>query len=1028
MTSDFERIKDKLDLLSVITQETGFSMRGKHLEQCPFCQGHECFSIFDNNKRYKCHQCPSAGDVFTFLGEYKSIADNYDVLKYAAQLAGITLTEKARREVKLSTKERIFIEAANYYHGHMLDNGGKKYLVEQRGHKEDVLRKMRVGWTDGWLVEYLRSKSFTDTEIKASGLAKIRKTAEDGEHLVDFFVKDVAIFPHGEKESVLHFTIKDPQKKYKYQLPEKERIKDWRFYNQEALAKFGEIIVVEGENDVLSVMDADVQHVIGLIGSPAEYQMKALQTYCAKKHLYLWMDNDEDPKDIKAKGKGYIRRICEALGNHINIRVISYPAEFKDPDEYLRAFLPGIDRRKETRKLQDEAVDYVSWEIREIGRLETLDERLKALKDRKIFAAVAEMVEAEKLVYIEKLTKLGFTEKAVEQQLEFNHDLRQRLAIYFEQVPKKDADPNYIASEIFKSLSETGRWYRDRMGDVYLLYQHHTYSIGNNRPFNALVKRLTSLLPTKEPGRSVWESLASEAYNSGIQIDLASWIHTDRSTDTIYINVNSPNAVILKVSRQGIEEIQNGINKEAVLLKSSRKILPMNYLPDADMREGMTALRDLVFDNMTCEREQRYLILCWMISAFLLDFTPYMGLMKFSGASSAGKTTAARLLSLLIYGNEHLGDPTAASAYAIAAQNPLLIIDNLESDDFTKSILKFLLLSATKGGKEKRTQGTDSDTIQETPKALVLITAIEPFTKGELINRTFDIDFSFKFKNDAFVEDEVIRAIVKKRDLIISSVLKFIQKEILPNLEVRKDYITILKKEHKNHAKNRTDEYLALLMLMLEKMLQYIPYYDENDFLYGTQEEIPTAAKEIRNAWIDYQNAKAKETETSSNSIIKLLDGLVREYMAKMKGLQPENHKDYPDEDVFVYTHTDYHIEVFKTKAKSHCMACHKIRDSFADGEKCECTDAQAGEIYSRAIFEFIATSSEMVDALDLLCRSRGIKNPYGTAAIFTKRLSNDEKTLKAAGWELVTKEGLEPYFKKVQGTRFLKFRKVLVR
>jgi DNA primase len=1025
--TDFERIKDKLDLLSVITQETGLSMRGKHLEQCPLCGGHECFSIFDNNKKFKCHQCPASGDVFSFLEQYKHI-DNIEALKYAARIAGITLTEKARREVKLSTKERIFIEAANYYHGHMLDNGGKKYLIEGRGHKEDVLRKMRVGWTDGWLVEYLRSKNFTDQEIKASGLAKVRMDGE-AHHLVDFFVKGVAIFPHMEKERVLHFTIKDPAKKYKYQLPEKERIKDWRFYNQEALSKFGEIIVVEGENDLLSVMDADVLHVIGIIGSPAEYQIKALQTYCAKKHLYLWMDNDEDPKDVKAKGKGYIRRICEALSNHINVRVMTYPEEYKDPDEFINSFLPGIDRRKEIRRLQDDAVDYVTWEISEIAKLDTLDKRLKALKDRKVFAAVADMVEAEKLVFIEKLTKLGFSEKAIEQQLETNHDLRQKLAEYFERVPKKDADPNYIASEIFKGLSETGRWYRDRMGDVYLLYQHQTYSIGNNRPFNALMKRLTRLLPTKEPGRSVWESLASEAYNSGIQIDLASWIHTDRGTDTIYINLNSPGAQILKVKAQGIEEIPNGMNDEAVLLKSSRKILPMNYLPDTDIREGMKALKELVFDNMTCEREQRYLILCWFFSAFLLDFSPYMGLMKFSGASESGKTTAARLLSVLLYGEGNLGDPTAASAYAVASQNPLLIIDNLESDDFTKSILKFLLLSATKGSKEKRTQGTDSDTIQETPKALVLITAIEPFTKAELINRTFDIDFSFKFKNDGFVEDEVIRAIVKKRDIILSSLLKFIQREVLPNLEARKDYITVLKKEHKNHAKNRTDEYLALLMLMLEKMLKYVPYYEENDFLFGTPEEIPTAAKEVRNAWIAYQNAKAKDTETSSNNIIKLLDGLVSEYISKMKGMkEPESHKDYPDDEVFIYTHQDYHIEVIKTKAKSYCMTCHKVRDSFADGEKCECTDAQAGDIYSRAIFEFTATSSEMVDALDLLCRNRGIKNPYSTAAIFTKRLSNDEKTLKSAGWDLVTKPGLEPYYKKVQGMRFLKFRKVIVR
>lgn len=1015
MTNDFDRIKEALPLLQVITQETGLKMKGHHLEECPFCQGHECFSVKDNH--YKCFQCSASGDLFTFLESFHKL-DKSDALKKAAQIAGIEIKgikkPKDNSGVNLTIKETIFLEAAKHYHANISNNGGRSYLIEQRGHKEDVLKAMQVGWSEGDLVSYLHSRGFTDEQIKASGLAK-EKDIDGRPVLMDFFKKGLAVFPHYEKEKVLHFTMKDPQKKLMYQLPNEARLKDWRFYNQGALGKFNEIIVVEGENDLLSVLDADVQHVIGLIGQPAEYQIKSLKSYCATKHIYLWLDNDEG-------GKGFIRKICTELNQSNNIRIIVYDEQFKDPDEYLRMFKE--DRRKEIKHLQAEAVDFITWEIGEISKFETLELRLKALKDRKIFAAVADMVEAEKLVYVEKLVTLGFNKESIEEQIEVNQDLRRELAIYFERIPKKDADPNYVASIIYKHLSQNGRFFRDRMSDVYLLYQHHIYQIGNNRPFNALMKKASGLLPTKEPGRSVWESLASEAYNAGRQIDLASWIYTDRNTDTVYINLNSPNSMILKVSKEGVKETPNGLNKEGVLLKSSKKILPMNFLPDADIHEGMTALKELIFDNLTCEKEQKYLILCWLMSAFLLDFAPYMGLMKFSGATESGKTTAARLMSLLIYGNEHLGDPSAAAAYAVSAQNPLLIIDNLEHDDFTKSILKFLLLSATKGGKEKRTQGTDSDTIQEIPKALVLITAIEPFVKAELINRTYDIDFSARNKSDDFIEDEVIRAIIKKRDLIMSSILKFIQKEVLINLEKRKDFITILKKEHKSHSKSRTDEFLATLMLMLEKVLKYIPYYNPEDFLYGTE----SGDKEIRTAWITYQNAKAKDTETSSNNIIKLLDGLVREYIAKMKDLLPESHKDYSDDDVFVFTHPDYHIEVIKTKAKHYCTVCHKLRDPYAESEKCECKDAQSGDVYSRAIFEFTTTSGEIVGALDRYCRNNGIRNPYETSAVFTKRLSNDEKTLKSAGWELIQKEDLKPYFKIIRGQRFLKFRKVIIR
>lgn|GEM_PF-867241 len=1012
--TDYEQIKERLDIVQVICGQTGLKMKKHHLEECPFCHGHDCFSIDAAKGVYKCFQCPAEGDVFTFLEAYHG-TDKAEALKMAAGLAGVSLPERRPRELRLTARERIFLEAADFYASRAFEDGGMDYLVRARGHKEDVLRRMRVGWTgDGGLVDHLRAKGFSEGDIKLSGLAKER-TDNGMPHLVDFFVKGLAVFPHFDDARVLHFTIKDPAKRYKYQLPNEARLKDWRFYNQGALSKFNEVIVVEGENDLLSVLDSGAQHVIGLIGQPAEYQLKALKAKGAGKHLYLWLDNDEG-------GRGFVRKICTELKDaKYNVRVFVYPTEAKDPDSYLQNHFEG-DRRREIKRLQEGAVDYLTWEISEIRREETLEVRLKALKDRGIFRAVAGMVEAEKLVYTEKIEALGFTEKAIEEQLELDRELLMELTQYQEGLQnKKDADPNRIVDIIFKHLNAAGRFFRDREGKVYLLYQHHIYDIGNNRPFNALMKRSTRLLPTKEPGRSVWESLASEAYNSGKRIDLASWLYTDRGTDTIYINLNSANNVILKISKgPAIEEIPNGLNEEGVLLRSSRKILPMNYLPDADVREGMRYLKELVFDNLTCEKEQRYLILCWLMAAFLIDFAPYQANMKFSGATASGKTTAAKFLSLLIYGKEHLVDPTASAAYSTASQNPLLIMENLETQDLTKNKQQFLLHSATRGGKEKRTQGTETDTTEEQPKSLVLITAIDPLERAELINRTYDIEFSAKFKTDDFVEDEVIRELVKKRDLILSAILKFLQKKVLDRLARRKDYITVLKKEYRGHAKDRTDEFLALLMLMVERLVRHIPYYGEDHPYYGMEDEYGWGDGEIRKAWIEYQNAKARDTEISSNNIIKMLDGLVREYLQKAAGDRAKDGGgagDYgagpgsviePTYPIILY-HSDYGLELEKSKPEVQA-------------------DEANGESYVRTYIEFTASPGEIVAAFDRFCKNNGLRNPYGTASVFGERLKNDRNHLAQGGWEIVSKPSVEPYYKVVKGVRFWKFKKTLVR
>ena len=997
--NDFQQIKDKIDLLSYITRRTGFTMKGKHLSECPFCHGHDCFSIKDS--QFKCFQCDDGvGDVFNLIEELDGV-DRGEALKIAAAAAGHTLKSKKEKPKKTSeTSQRIFEAAAAYYHGHMLENGGREYLIEKRGHTEDILKGMKVGWSTGELRAHLLKKGFTDEQVLASGLT--RKTGKGDKIFVnDFFPKGLVIFPHYDIDSVLHFTMKDPAKKLKpYQLPKEHRSPEWKVYNQRALNKYKEVILVEGENDLLSVMGAGCMNVIAMIGQLSDDQIKALKGLCRGKTLLLWTDRDE-------AGEKYIRKVgAELRSSEHTVKVIEYKGKATDPDEYVRA-LKG-DRKAAVLKLCSDASDYLTWELRQIKAIEDMSQRLKMLKEREIFARLASMPEAEKLCYMDIIEKdLHFHRKAQEEQMENSGDLRQIMTREYDNVEnKKNVDPLRIAKVIFDYLNKHGRFFRDSMGNVYLLYHHLIYDVGINRPFNALMMRSTGLLPTRDPGRHVWEAMASSAYNVGLTIDVASWIKTDRKQDAIFVNLNSPSNKILRISADSILEVPNGMNEEGVLLKASGKIQPFNFHPDVSIRDGMELVRSLIWKNITCEPESRYLVLCWLISAFLVDFSPYIALMKFSGATSSGKTTTARLLSLLMYGTEQLGDVTGAAAYALASQNPIVIMDNLETENRGKNIDQFLLLSSTRGGKEKRSQGTDSGTVQESPRSLVLITAIEPFTKAELINRTIDIEFNRrKFGTDEFIEDEVVREVGKKRDIIISSILRFIYKEILPDLSQRTDLIKILKSEYSNHSKNRLDEYLALLMLVLKKMLPHVPMHETDDFLNGSE-----GASAIWKHWISNQNSMARENETSSNNIIKLLDGLVRTCWplfdmseGKLEGADMGGY-DFPHH---VYHSPEYHLTFVRTQPE----------DIKHEGER-----------YRQSYIEFTATSGDIVAAFDRYAKESGTRNPYGNAATFGARFRNDQALLKSGGWELVLKEGSEgPYYKKVKGNRYYRMRKLVI-
>lgn len=265
-----------------------------------------------------------------------------------------------------------------------------------------------------------------------------------------------------------------------------------------------------------------------------------------------------------------------------------------------------------------------------------------------------------------------------------------------------------------------------------------------------------------------------------------------------------------------------------------------------DISKGMQLLNELVLENLTCEKEQKSLIACWLISAFVPDASPCIAIMQFSGATASGKTTAAKLLSHLICGQNDAGVPSVAAAYAKACHDPLVVIDNLEPVDISTNMHTFLCLTATRGCKEKRKPGTESETIKIRPKALVLVTSIEPFVKAELIARTYNVELLLKNKADSFDEYEAVGKIINDCFLILTSIGTFIQNEIIPNLDQRKEYLSTLKKEYPNHSKNRMDEYLATLMLILDKILKYIPFD-------GKMED-------IWKGWIHYQNAMETDT------------------------------------------------------------------------------------------------------------------------------------------------------------------------
>jgi putative DNA primase/helicase len=142
----YAEIKDRLDLLSIISQETGLKMKGHHLEECPFCHGHECFSI--QEKRYKCFQCPASGDVFTFLETFHNF-DKKEALKKAAVLAGIDLKKKELvKRTQYLNEEQISV-----IHKQLIkDKNRLAFFQKKYGLNLKTIRKYKLGYQNNHFV------------------------------------------------------------------------------------------------------------------------------------------------------------------------------------------------------------------------------------------------------------------------------------------------------------------------------------------------------------------------------------------------------------------------------------------------------------------------------------------------------------------------------------------------------------------------------------------------------------------------------------------------------------------------------------------------------------------------------------------------------------------------------------------------------------------------------------------------------------------------------------------------------------
>ncbi len=309
----------------------------EYLAPCPFCSS-ERFSYPEDKPVYKCWSCGKAGDWLSYLQEKRGLSF-FEALSLLADQAGVDLPQdgqQAQKSYKSYTKRADLLEAAQQLFIDTLwspEGQGVKDYLKERGYSDGEIKEMEIGAYIGQdnLQAYLQEKDYSQAEIKASGLLLRLKGMALGEsHQATLPWRDRAGRAMGFQARAIVSRDELEQRGWPAYLYSQGLKKKEALPGLSRARGSEQVILVEGPMDAKYLGAKGLPAVASGGTSISKEQLKALQQAGAKEIL-LALDMDEAGRKATAKA------IQELRSSEMRLYVVSWPAEYKDPDELVRA-------------------------------------------------------------------------------------------------------------------------------------------------------------------------------------------------------------------------------------------------------------------------------------------------------------------------------------------------------------------------------------------------------------------------------------------------------------------------------------------------------------------------------------------------------------------------------------------------------------------------------------------------------------------------------------------------------------------
>ncbi len=333
-------IKQKLDIVDVIGGYIQLKPAGRNLKALsPFhAEKTPSFMVSPDKGIWHDFSTDEGGDIFTFVMRIEGVSFP-EALEILAKRAGVTLKPRGKGERGPAKAPLYDIAelALKYYHVSLSRNKqALAYLREQRGLSPKAIKAFQLGYApQSWdaLTGFLRKKGYSYEQMVQAGVAAQK---QGGSSAYDMF-RGRILFPifdaQGRPVGFSGRVLPGDDSGAKYINTPQTAIynKSTAIYGllqaKEAIRAHDEVVIVEGNMDVVALYDAGFEQVVACSGTAlTTEQLKVLSRLT--KNIKICFD--QDVAGVKAAQ----RAIELAQGVDIKLEVVTFDGA-KDPDELI---------------------------------------------------------------------------------------------------------------------------------------------------------------------------------------------------------------------------------------------------------------------------------------------------------------------------------------------------------------------------------------------------------------------------------------------------------------------------------------------------------------------------------------------------------------------------------------------------------------------------------------------------------------------------------------------------------------------